>query len=223
MKLWYNGKQDYYTGLALLRRAHQDKELIKLLSTGKSEFNVDRLKKEIEIIISDQPYQEPSSEKKEIPSTIKLPIAPVNEDLYNAAHHAAILKYKEAMNIRAELFAFARLDDWEVVNSPDKIALRSSLAVSAVITYNEASKLFSDADYCKQHGRLPTDNTEEVSNEYADLPDHQVKRALDNLRKNLNKLVVKEQTPERIALVQKHKTNVKILEQKWESLRSLIS
>ena len=59
---------------------------------------------------------------------------------------------------------------------------------------------------------------DEEETEYDNLPDHLVKKTLDNLRKNYNKIKNREQTPERIELLQKHEKNIKKLMAKWDLL-----
>jgi hypothetical protein len=144
-----------------------------------------------------------------------------NSQLYDACKKEADKKYKEVMNMRAELFALARMDDFTDINMPDKIQAREKLAIAVVTGYQQGSKLYDKADYVKQHGRLPNDDDEEVQETNVDnIPDALVKQTLDNLRKNYNKIKKREQTPERIALMQKHEVTIKQLEARWSILKT---
>lgn len=147
-----------------------------------------------------------------------------NSQLYDACKKEADKKYKEVMNMRAELFALARMDDFTDVNMPDKVQAREKLAVAVVAGYQQVSKLYDRADYVKQHGRLPHDENSPLGDggeENVDnIPDHLVKQTLDNLRKNYNKIKKREQTPERIALMQKHESTIKNLEARWNLLKA---
>lgn len=143
-----------------------------------------------------------------------------NNELYDACKKEADKKHKEVMNMRAELFALARMDDFTDINMPDKIQAREKLAIVVVTGYQQGSRLYDKADYVKQHGRLPNDDDEEVQETNVDnIPDALVKQTLDNLRKNYNKIKKREQTPERIALMQKHEVTVKQLMARWEILK----
>lgn len=146
-------------------------------------------------------------------------ISPPNPELYSACLAEAKTEYKEAMNKRAVLFSMVPDNKFEDPNRPDLVASRKDLALEVVSRYNNASELYDRADHVKLHGRLPDQEAEDIENEVAELQDHEVKPALDNARKAFNKLKGKEQTAERIALMQKHETKIKALEKRWLSLK----
>lgn len=143
-----------------------------------------------------------------------------NPALYQVCKAEADKSYKEVMNLRAELFALARPDEFSDPNTPDRIQQRSKLAVKVAEAFKNVSQLYDRADYVRMHGRLP-DQGEPDSEELDPdgLPDHLVKQTLDNLRKNYNKMKKREQTPERVALLQKHEVNIEKLEARWLLLK----
>lgn len=152
--------------------------------------------------------------------TAEPPIEPVNPTLYQACKLKADNMYKEAMNLRAVLFGEATVQGYEDVNRPDLVQKRSKKSVDVVVLFNRASKLYEIADYVKLHGRLPNEEAEhDEATEMNAVPDELVKSTLDNLRKNFNKMKKREQTPERIALIQKHEANIKKLEARWHLLK----
>lgn len=153
------------------------------------------------------------------PSLPELP-GPANEVLFQVCKQEADKAYKEVMNLRAELFAMARADDFSDPNTPDRIQQRSKLAVKVADDFKRVSLLYDRADHVKLHGRLPDQG--EPDDEELDtdgLPDHLVKTTLDNLRKNFNKMKKREQTPERVALLQKHEANITKLQARWLLLK----
>lgn len=145
---------------------------------------------------------------------------PVNGTLHAVCKKEADAVYKEVMNLRAELFALARADDFSDPNTPDRIEQRSKLAVKVAEGFKRVSQLYERADYVRIHGRLPADGEPDGEELEPDgLPEHLVKQTLDNLRKNVNKMRKREQTPERMALLQKHEANLKKLEARWRLLQ----
>ncbi|HVX00351.1 MAG TPA: hypothetical protein VHA52_07950, partial [Candidatus Babeliaceae bacterium] len=141
-----------------------------------------------------------------------------NADLYEVARHEADIAYKKVMNARAVLFSLAKCEAWEDPNLPDKINQRAPLAIEVVTAYQKASDLYDRANFVNAYGYLP-DQDHTGQQEYTHLQDHLVKLRLDNARKALNKLKAKETTAERIALIQKHEANIRVLEEKWKALK----
>ena len=142
------------------------------------------------------------------------------EELYSACKKEADLLYKKVMNDRAVLFALANEDDFLNPNLPDKVARREKLAIEVVTGWQKVSQMYDRAAYVKENGRLP--NTEEnITEEYNSIPDVLVKKQLDLARKAFNKLKNKEATPQRVVLMQKHKSNIEKLEAKWHSLQAV--
>lgn len=143
-----------------------------------------------------------------------------NPELHKACLAKAKLVYKQAMNERAKLFDKIPADKYTDVNRPDLVQARSDQAILVCKLFNEASQLFDDADFVKLHGVLPTaDKIADEINPYEKLKDHELTRALDNLRKNINKIKKREQTPKRIALLQKRSVHLKYLEERCHSLK----
>lgn len=226
IQLWLNGKRDYFTGLALLLKSGCDTDLINTLRVGFTPYNSNRLLQLLKEYLENNASNHQSNiiEVKKFTPIIEIPTQndpSINSPLFNICITEAHNAYKEAMNLRSELFSLCRVEGWEDPNQPNQVQIRSKLAVEVVVKYNHASKLYDKADHVRKTGRLPNDEENIVTEEnYANLPDAMVKQTLDNLRKNFNKIKNKTATAERTALMQKHQANIKILETKWHFLKS---
>ncbi len=243
LRTWLNGNKEYYTGVAIYATLGDNKALLSLFRQGKNAYNSQRLKEELLSICNILKSKLNTDDTKvRIPITtptntaIKAKIqhtetiyrqehqhggitSPPNEELYNACKREADLVYKEAMNLRAELFALGKAKGYEDINRPDLVQQRSKMAVDVVVLYIKAGKLYDKADYVKKNGRLPNEmEQDDEENEYNDLPDHLVKKTLDNLRKNYNKMKKRPQVSDRVALLQKHEKSIKKLAEKWDLL-----
>lgn len=148
-------------------------------------------------------------------------IPPVNAALFNAAKLVADKRFKQVMNERAVLFSMIDNNSLEDPNTAERISARCKMAINVVRGYQAVSKLYDDAEFVKANGKLPYAD-DSAGGEYDNLPDDLVKQKLDNLRKNYNKIKDREQTPERIALLQKHKSNIEKLEARWRLLKSQV-
>ena len=237
IKTWLNGGKNYFTGVLLYEQTGKDKRLLELFKKGPSDFSKKKLQDELQAICDqlkstdEKPASQkaiPPAKKKEIITSSPLPKLPhqkidpgTNPQLYEACIAEANKVYKEAMNLRAELFLSAKANDFEDPNRPDRVQQRSKIAVNVVEGYKAASGLYDKAEYVRINGRLPEQPALEPDDEsdYDNIPDHMVKQELDNLRKNYNKMKKRPQTPERVALLQKHEMNIKKLEDKWHSLK----
>lgn len=232
IRAWLNGNRDYYTGVAIYSQAGTNEELLQVLKKGPNDFRTKRLQDELLTLCNQLKIQQHGIanpvRRKDKTNAIKSakgpdqqPIAlrPHNPTLYDACKLEADLQYKKVMNTRARLFGLATHSDYVDVNKEDKVFDRVKLALEVVHEYNLVSQLYDRAAYVKIHGRLPNDQDDNEENEYDHLQDHLVKLRLDNARKAYNKLKAKEQTAERISLLQKHEENIKKLEAKWDSLK----
>ncbi len=225
LRAWLNGKREYYTGVALYGKINGNDSLYKLLCKGKSTFSEKRLQDEL--WNKCQELKARGVDPRVITTENSVPAAPEalptdippNPDLYQACLKEADFLYKELMNERALLFASTKTKGLDDVNRPELIQLRSSSAISIVIKYRKVSQLYDRARYVKINGTLPAEEIHHETSEYDSLPDHLVKQTLDNLRKNYNKLKNRPQTADRIALVQKHLSNIEKLEKRWQSLK----
>lgn len=141
-----------------------------------------------------------------------------NPDLYTACKLQADNTYKKAMNHRAVLFSMVPSELYEDPNRPDLVEQRSKLCILVINLYNEASELYDKADFVRINGVLP-EVVKNTIDEIDIIPDHLVKSKLDNLRKNYNKTKKREQTPERITLLQKHQSDILKLDKRWLSLK----
>jgi hypothetical protein len=249
LRTWLNGNKEYYTGVAIYATLGDNAALLSLFRQGKNTYNTKRMEEELLSICNTLKSKLNTDDTKvRIPITTPTPAAfnkakiqhkeeqhtetfyrkkhqhggvtsPLNEELYNACKREADLVYKEAMNLRAELFVLGRQNGFEDLNRPDLVQQRSKLAVNVVVLFKKAGKLYDRADYVKKNGRLSNEmEPDDEENEYNDLPDHLVKKTLDNLRKNYNKMVKRQATPDRVALLQKHEKSIKKLAEKWDLL-----
>ncbi len=245
LRLWLNGNRDYWPGVILYAQCEPDTRLIALMKKGKTDFTTKRLYEELlaecnrlkaidnvstengESTHTTTNEERTESRMGDLAPTIRKetilvspPKEPVNPTLYEACLLKADNKYKEAMNLRAVAFSLATVEGFEDVNRPDLVNKRSPIAVEAVVKYQRASKLYDIARYVHDHGRLPNEETaHDEATEMDAVPDELVKSTLDNLRKNFNKMKKREQTPERISLLQKHEANIKKLEARWHLLK----
>lgn len=220
LRAWLNGNRNYCTGVILYSKLGDDKNLLAVLEKGPNDFRVRRLQEELLNICNkmkakdtgtrpDDPISHPNTQPAD---------KPVNEDLYQACKREADQLYKKVMNDRAVLFSLARESDFADPNLPEKIKAREKLAIDVVTGFQKLSQLYDRAAYVAKTGRLP-EGDDSAETEYNNIPEALVKQQLDNSRKAFNKLKNKEQTPERVALMQKHETNIKKLEEKWRSLQ----
>lgn len=235
---WFNSGKDYFKGVVLYSHAEHDAALLRLFKNGPSPYNRQRLEKELQAKLQQlqtnaslkaqgNPIQIRNVVLKEAaptyplqkPAVITVDDVPENNELYNAAKAAADKEYKRIMNMRAELFALARQDDFTDPNSPDRVAQRRQLALDVVKGFNDVSLLYEKADYIKNTGRIPDYELPEEKMDPMLIPDSLVKQVLDNTRKNYNKMKKREQTPERILLQQQHEKTISILSERWALLK----
>jgi hypothetical protein len=238
LRSWLNSDKDYYRGAAIYLKVGDNQQLKNLFAKGPTDFTTRKLREELQSIYKNlkvgqtpgqkvqpsKPQQHAGERSTELPTKTVVNTAtaeaPVNPDLYQVCKAQADKGYKEVMNLRAELFALANTDDYGETNTAEKIAQREPLALAVVKKWQTVSALYDKADYVRIHGKLPASSTDDdEEGDIESLPDHQVKQALDNARKNYNKMKKREQTPERVQLLQKHEHTIKKLEARWHSLK----
>ena len=238
LRAWLNGSREYYSGVIIYSKVGDNEALLKLFSKGKTDYCHQRLKDELMRIClelksqhadtsssrhhsgRDNKNAEQADAGYEHSKEQRVLSSPANPELYQTCKAEADKTYKEIMNLRAQLFALARADDFTDPNTPDKIEQRSRMAVNVADGFKTVSQLYDRAAYVKLHGRLPNDIDQEDDELNADdLPDHLVKQTLDNTRKNYNKMKKREATPERVVLLQKHEANIKKLDARWRLLK----
>ncbi|HYC29549.1 MAG TPA: hypothetical protein VEB42_12040 [Chitinophagaceae bacterium] len=238
LRAWLNGSREWNAGVSLYNQVGDNDALKSLFSKGKTDYCYQRLQEELLKIckqLKTQKYvhitgtvrsDKPDASVKPIDKVEVERHQPVNDhpaanaELYVVCKAEADKTYKEVMNLRAELFALARPDNFSDVNTPDRIEQRSKIALKVAEGFKHVSQLYDRADYVKIHGRLPDQDAPDGEELDPDgLPDHLVKQTLDNLRKNYNKMKKRQQTPERVALLQTHESNIKKLEARWLLLK----
>jgi len=237
LKAWLNGTRDYKMGVALFRLCNLNAKLADRFDSGYSLWNYYKLQELLTLEYRNS-LQDPVITAVENAGKLIVKLKDISRDISkNKASDAAIKKipefsneiliaikkeadflYKEAMNARATLFH--SIPDISVVdgNRQEEIEFRQPLALEGLKKYLNASEVYDRLEEVKNNG-LPADvnNNDVVDN----IPDHEVGRALDNARKAMNKLLRKEQTPERILRINKHKSNIEKLVERWDSLRSI--
>ena len=248
LRSWLNGGKDYTAGVLLYLQLGDNEPLKKLLKKSKTDYNVKRLQEELRAICvglkSNENVHSYSTTKKDsqpainqakinghqpfITNKANTDPAPSADDpnvnafaniqLYDACKAEANKKYKEAMNARAVLFGMLPADEYAEVNKQDLVLQRSALAIKVVGLYNEASRLYDRADYVSLHGKLPDADDHPDLADMELIPEYQVKQYLDNRRKNYQKLIKKEATPDRVLIIQQHEKDIEILERRWHSL-----
>lgn len=235
VRAWLNGTRDYKTGVALFSIVSKDKKLHATFAAGSSLNNTWRLQEEMLKICADlkaaaRPVAKAPDKKKadaEIPvaqilqtaEAIQNLVTNANPELYEACRDKATAVYKDTMNKRAVLFHMIPADSYDDPNRPDLVAARRSFCLDVVRGFNEASKLYDDADNAKLYGKLEKDPCETPTENFDDIPDARVKQELDNARKNFNKVKVKEKTPARVITTQLLEHKIKILSTRWDSLK----
>ena len=232
IRAWLNSHRDYFSGVLIYSQVSVNEELLAVLRKGKNPFREKRLLEELLQAcnnlkqISNYDNQQsaaiaktPISER--ISNTVKnkIEIHAGNATLLHACLEEANEQYKKTMNARAILFKLAEVENFQDPNTKEKIQDRAKLAIQVVENYNRTSQLYEKADYVRAHGRLPNTNTQEEEMENENLPDYLVKQRLDNARKAHSKLKSKPTTPERVAALLKHQTNITKLAEQWASLK----
>lgn len=232
-------------GAAIYNKIGTNEPLKALFNSGHTSWNNWKLQEELTAIYNDlknkkdavckiknlnnqkaaaTPYSDEfkklDAQLQEVTAAAKIDTVIPNPQLYEACKQEADKLYKEKMNKRAVLFSMVPADEYGDPNRPDLVEARSRLCIDIVDLDIRSSKLYERADYVKKYGRLPNDvPAPDDEHAFEDLPDHLVKQTLDNERKAYNKLKNKEQTAERVLLMQKHARHIKLLEAKWHLLK----
>lgn len=220
LSTWLNSKREYYSGAALYSVYGANDQLKNLFLNGPTPYNVSKLFEELKdlyykaTIVADDTEQTTyvRSHRTARPQN-------VNEEdpLLIACDTKAKNLYKELMNKRAVLFNLCRSEAWEDENSPDKVKERGIIAVELLDLNYKVDKAYEDLAYVREYGTLP-DQLVPVIEKYSLLPDSRVKHEIDNLRKNMNKIKNKEQTPGRIIAIKEHEESLLKLEARWALL-----
>lgn len=210
LRNWLNGTRDYWIGIVLYDHFGNNDTLKELFKRGESSFNRRKLDESLHAI-----WDQKNSKVPEPAEKLKPPAE--NSELITACKLKADKEYKKIMNMRAVLFQLTNTKGTLDPNTPDLIKKRSQLALEVVSGYNHLSQLYDTVEFVKKTGRLPDQDLQE--NDVNLIPDHLVKQTLDNSRKNVNKLKKREQTPERIALIQYHEKNIEILIHRWQKIK----
>ncbi|MEP7111200.1 MAG: hypothetical protein ABI760_24605 [Ferruginibacter sp.] len=243
LRAWLNGTREYNLGASLYFQLGENNDLKAIFNKGFSPYCYKRLQAELlKICISLKSEMNPGhinekpkpahiiDEETTISKNTVLkdptettdnnypPPENANSELYTACKLEADNTYKQAMNHRAVLFSMVPSELYEDPNRPDLVEQRSKLCIRVVNLYNQASDLYDKADFVRINGILP-EVAKNTIDEIDNIPDHLVKSKLDNLRKNYNKTKKREQTPERISLLQKHQSDILKLEKRWLSLK----
>lgn len=210
LRNWLNGSRDYATGVAIYGQLGDNAALKTVLQKGRTEYLQQRLESELDAIY-DIVHAAPITILPSTPRPYNL-----NPVLENAADQTASQLYKKMMNDRAVLFSLARQSLLTDANQPDLVDQRRQLAISICEQNYAVSKAYEQLDHIRRYGVLPGD----APAEEAPVPDAQVKSTIDNIRKNLSKMRQREQTPERVALIQQHEQHLQILLERWQKIKA---
>jgi hypothetical protein len=229
---WLNGSQEYFTGMALLKRCNPapSETILVELRKGPTEINRKRLREMLAAEfqknagVSSSPTPQPlKTPKNAVPATT-LPVSPSDHSknpICIACKREADNLYKQMMNERAVLFAGIRsLQPHEDPNRPDLIQKRKKPCIDIAMMAIKVGRLYNRADYALKHGKIPEMEFAAEQCDADNIPDHLVKQRLDNLRKNISKMSKREPTPERLTLILSHRKSIETLESRWKIIRA---
>ncbi|HRH60547.1 MAG TPA: hypothetical protein PL045_08250 [Chitinophagaceae bacterium] len=225
MREWLNGAMPYMQGVMLYQVYGDDEKLKALFKKGPTDFTRPKLREcLLEIYNSysstSSPAEEKNTEEKNIVAVPQLP--DVDPLVMQACEAAAKRSWKMMMAKRAELFALVRhVPAHEDVNAPDRVKERTGLCYEVHEMARKADEAYDKLAYLREIGRLPADEIN-VAEEFSFVTDYELKHTIDNLRKAISKLKKKEQTAERVALLQKHNSSLEKLLKRWHSLKQKI-
>lgn len=120
--------------------------------------------------------------------------------------------YKSMQHIRAQLFSLCPLVKDDRENDQMLVDQRKSLVLQLAEVQTETDILYSRYRYVLEHNKLPEEGKKDSTSFEIPKNPMEAYKTLLNLRKNYNKLVKKEQTPERVAKIEEHKRKIKLLE-----------
>lgn len=138
------------------------------------------------------------------------PSAPANKPLLEACKADADKHFKELMNVRALLFQLCPDEPEMDENSENAVRLRELYALQLLDMQPAHHEAYTTLRYVEQHGKLPDAPAEPKASELPSSP-IELERMRTNLMKNISKLKRKEQTPERIALLQSHESKLQLI------------
>lgn len=208
---WLNGKRNFTEGVELYKRLIGKTDVIQFLQQGHNRVTAERLFNELRA----EYYR---LKQKKIPEPVIVtepPRAQVSDhesDLAKSCKLAADKLFKEVMNLRARLFHLCSIDPQAGENNSDTVYLREVIVLELMDLIPEMSIKYEDYRYVLQHGSLPVQKPP-VKDE---LPMNPIllERMRVNLMTNIAKLKKKEQTPERVSLLQNHEAKLNLVKQK---------
>lgn len=235
VRAWLNGTRDYSMGVKLYALLSDNESLKKQFAAGENAWNKWKLGEELITIYNqlNRPKKICSAKcnktcsKRIVVSSVQKksektenPLPKPTTDLYKICKEKADVAYKENMNERALLFSMVPASQYELVNRADLVNARKDLCLKVLRDNITVSELYDAADYVKEHGTLPESKSDAKKSAIKKrVPDHLLKHSIDNLKKNINKIEGREQTPERVKLLQDHKKELVKLEKRWHSLK----
>jgi len=212
---WFNGSRDYAHGASLFCIWSDDPSLKNLFLKGASDYTRHRLHEELEKLYSTTKQEQKPPDPPAVQTAVIKPSK--NPDLEQACDDKAMQLWKQMMNDRAVLFNLTKVDGWDDINTPDLVEKRRVLALQVCAANYQVSKAYSDLEFVRDFGHLPQTEEKEGPAEVADV---NLTRAIDNLRENLRKLRKRAQTPERLALIQRHEAVLEQLLERWNTIKS---
>jgi len=146
------------------------------------------------------------------PAPTPTPVAsPKNPELEKATKLEADKYYKILANTRAQLFGLCTIERMPNENNAESVSLRENLALQIMDMQSDVDIAYSRYRYVCEHGKLPEQVSDADQSE--ELPTNPIllERKRVNLIKSINKLKAKEATPERVTLLQKLSSTLKLV------------
>lgn len=213
---WLNNpKREYGVGLDIFIRLSKNDRLKQQFYKDTSVARSEKLFAELRLLYYElkginlsAPVAKASEPVKQNPEPAPTP-KNTNPELEAACKAEADKAYKLLANTRAQLFALCHIKRKANENSDHAVKQREALALSIADMQPVVDELYSRYRYVQEHGCLP-DKQEEKAEE---LPRNPIllERKRINLIKSINKLKLKEQTAERVALIQDLNNTLKIV------------
>jgi len=213
---WLNSpKKEYTEGLNILHRLGNDEALVrKLIKEGEDASNkqllFDSLRAVFYRLKGIAPQTAPAHTTA--PAPTPTPVAsPKNPELEKATKLEADKYYKILANTRAQLFGLCTIERMPNENNAESVSLRENLALQIMDMQSDVDIAYSRYRYVCEHGKLPEQVSDADQSE--ELPTNPIllERKRVNLIKSINKLKAKEATPERVTLLQKLSSTLKLV------------
>lgn len=210
---WLNSSHDYSQGVKIFFRLSKNDRLKQQFANGKPAEHSEMLFNELRSIFyalkGIKPVATVVPKKDETPTPVAPQPIAKNPELEAVCKLEADKAYKQLMNARALLFALCPIENTPNENSIEAMAQREDLAMSVANLQPVVDDLYNRLRYVQKHGKLPDAEPTKTD----DIPSNPIllERKRVNIIKGIHKLKAKEQTPERVALIQESEELLKIV------------